>query len=519
MSLLPRHREPGIVTLARNVSTRYVLIVVNLLIGLVMLRYNVRHLGLDSYGLWMLAASITTYFGVLEMGYGGAVVRFVAEFRARGDARALNETLSTMFFVFSAIAVACLLLAIGVAAVLPHVTNLAPGQADTARFLLVLISLQVALYFPFSVYGGVINGFERYYVNNLVGIGFNIATALVNVVVLWLGYGLLELVAATTAMRIAPFWVYRYNAYRTFPALTISRHLVRRERWRELTGFSMYFAAIDWSARLTYATDALYLGIFLNTAAVTIYSVAQRLSDALLTLTHQLHTFLFPAVVARAVRKELDDQKALLIKATRLQLAVAACLCGAVAADARPLIFAWMGPGLEGSVVVAQVLAFVVVLRTWVAMPSTVLKGTQHHRYLAKVSALSALANLLLSIPLVRILGIPGVTLGTAIPVTIASAAFIFPRACRAVGLSLPQGYQRIVWPAVWPALVMVALMRLTQPAIPDKPLFVVAHLAAGAAVYAALFFALGLNRDERQWVSAALGELRRRWSGDLAAA
>src|SRR5678816_3180735 len=65
-------REHAVVTLARNVSTRYVLIIVNVLIGLVMLRYNVRHLGQDTYGLLILANSVTAYFTVFDFGYGSA---------------------------------------------------------------------------------------------------------------------------------------------------------------------------------------------------------------------------------------------------------------------------------------------------------------------------------------------------------------------------------------------------------------------------------------------------------------
>jgi len=181
-------REGGLTTFARNVGTRYALIIVNALIGLVVLPYNVSHLGKGDYGLWMLIASITTYITIIELGYGGAVVRFVAECKARKDSGALNEVLSTMFFLYCAMGVACYLLAAAAALALPYVfVNLTPDQVSTGRIVLLVIAVQVALYFPFSVFGGVINGFERYYVNNVVATGFNIATAAVNVLVLWLG--------------------------------------------------------------------------------------------------------------------------------------------------------------------------------------------------------------------------------------------------------------------------------------------------------------------------------------------
>jgi O-antigen/teichoic acid export membrane protein len=512
-------RDGGLVTFARNVGTRYALIIVNALIGLVVLPYNVEHLGTTAYGLWMLTASLTVYFTAIDLGYGGAVVRFVAEYRARRNAQALNEILSTMFFAFCAMALACYGLALITAALLPHIFNLAPDQVRTGQIVLLIISVQVALYFPFSVYGGVINGFERYYVNNVVATGFNVLTAVVNVVVLWRGYGLVELVVATTLTRIAPFWVYRRNAYAVFPDLQLRWSLVRAKRLREVTGFSAYLAAIDWSARLTYATDAFYLGIFLNTAAVGVYAVAQRLAEALLRMTNQLHTFLFPAVVQRAVSGRTERQQELLIKANRFQLAIAMCLCASVAAVADVLVPAWVGPGFETAVLATQILAFVVVLRAWVAMPSTVLKGTDHHRYLAAVSAIGAVANLLLSIPLVKTWGIVGVAVGTAIPVSVMSAVVIFPKACRVVGLSVRQGYREVVWPAVWPGLVVVAVLMSTRGALPAGLAAVLAHLALGALAYAALFFLLGLSRQERHWVGAALQQVWRRRSDGLAAA
>ena len=76
------------------------------LIGLVMLPFNLTHLGTAEYGLWMLLGSITVHFSVLDLGYGGAIVKFVAQYRAHRDARALNEIASTLFFIFTGIGAA-----------------------------------------------------------------------------------------------------------------------------------------------------------------------------------------------------------------------------------------------------------------------------------------------------------------------------------------------------------------------------------------------------------------------------
>jgi O-antigen/teichoic acid export membrane protein len=500
-----------VVTFAWNLSTRYALIVASVLLGIIVLPFNLRYLGEADYGLLTLVAAVTTYFSVLELGYGGAIVRYVAEFRARHDAPALNQVLSTMFYVFSIMGAIAYGLAIVLALLLPVIFNLDPGQVRTGQIVLLIIAVHVALHFVFSVYGGVINGFELYYVNNIVGGAFNVLAALVNVLVLWLGYGIIELVASTTFVRVIPYFIYRRNAYKAFPQLEIRRAHFRWERLRELTGFSVYVAIIDWSARLTYATDVFILGVFLNTTVVAIYAVAQRLAEALLRMTNQLQTFLFPAVVSHAVGGGVDDQRRLFVRATRFQLAVAVAMCGAVAAVADVLIRAWVGPGYDASAAVLRVLAATVVIRTLMSMPTTVLKGTGHHRFVAIASAWCAMASLLLSIIAVKLFGMPGVAWGAFVPALVLSAGIVFPRTCRVVGLNVWDGFRRIVWPAAWPAAASITLLASTRHAIPATLPAVLSHLALGGVVYAALFFLWGLDRDERRWFIGAFRQIAAR--------
>src|SRR4029077_13056980 len=90
-------------------------------------------------------------------------------------------------------------------------------------------------------------------------------------------YGLVELVVATTLVRVLTYWVYRANAYRVFPGLRLRLQFFSRRRLREVTMFSVYMALIDWANKLNYSVDALVIGAFLNTSAVAVWVVGQRL--------------------------------------------------------------------------------------------------------------------------------------------------------------------------------------------------------------------------------------------------
>jgi O-antigen/teichoic acid export membrane protein len=180
------------------------------------------------------------------------------------------------------------------------------------------------------------------------------------------------------------------------------------------------------------------------------------------------------------------------------------------------LIAAWVGPKFHATVPVLRVLAALVVIRSWTAIPSTVLKGTGHHHYLAMTSAQCAVATLLLSIPAVKLFGMVGVAWGMTVPVGVVAAACIFPRACRVVGIPTARGYREIVWPAVWPGVVVVALLALTRHAVPPSPIPVLADFALGGLVYAALFLLCALPRNEREWFGRTINQLAGRRAAGL---
>src|SRR6185503_14008514 len=127
-----------LVTVARNMTTRYLAIGTDALIGLVLLPFNVHHLGPAAYGLWMLTASMTTYFSVLDLGFGGSIVKFVAHYRAKRDVRGLNEIASTLFVIFSVVGVVAYAMFVLVALNIGRFFALTPDQVSTGRSLMLL---------------------------------------------------------------------------------------------------------------------------------------------------------------------------------------------------------------------------------------------------------------------------------------------------------------------------------------------------------------------------------------------
>lgn len=495
-----------LVTVARNVTTRYLAIAIDAMLGLVLLPFNVRHLGPSAYGLWMLTASMTTYFSVLDLGFGGSIVKFIAHYRAKRDVRGLNEIASTLFGIFSVVGIVSYLVFVVLAYNVRHVVNITPDQEPTARSLMLVIGVYVSLGFPFSIFGGIINGFQRYDLNNMVGICSSLCVAIVNVAMLWSGTTLVQLVFVTTSIRIFTYFIYRLNAYHVFRPLSIRPSLFLWSRVRELTSFSVYVAIIDWSNKLNYSIDAIVIGAFLSTAAVAIWTVPQRLAEMLQRLTNQLNGVLFPVVVDSDAGKKPERLRMIFIQGTRLSLVSVMPLAAALVLLMAPLIQAWVGPRFTDSILVAQILIVVVAIRVGNATATTILKGAGQHRLLSYANAGAALANVALSLLWIRRYGLVGQAMGTLVPVAFTAIFILWPAACRRVGVSMLDSFTQAVWPTLWPLVVMAAVVIPVRNALPPRLYAVALAGALGTLVYAVTFLAFAVKSDERRtYVTKAL--------------
>ena len=500
------HEDHQARTVALNVAGRYATIGSQLLLGLVMLPFNTRHLGASDYGLWMLAASFVAYFPVLDLGYGVAMERFVAHYRTRRDAPAISEIASTLVFLFAGIGLLALA-GIGVLAWnMGGWFDLDPDRARTGGIVMVLVAAQFAFGLPFAIYGAVVNGFQRQYLNAVVGTAVAVAVAAVNVAVVLGGGSLIQLVAAMTATRMIGFLAYRMNAYRVFPPLRTRPSLVRVSRLREVSRFSIYMLIQDLSVKANYAADPIVIAAALSTGAVAVWTVAQRLADVVLQLTNQLNYVLFPIVVDADTARREERLRDLLVQGTRLSLATTLPVAGALALLAHPVVVGWTGQEFAAAALLVQILGLVVIVRvgTWTA--STVLQGAGRHRLLSLSNLAAAATNIVLSIVLVRTHGLPGVAFATLVPVVLRALAVVVPVACGRVGLPVARFAAAAVWPAAWPAVITLGALALVRDAAGSSLWQAVLLGAAAGLVYAGLFLGVAIGRSDRH---RYLGKLR----------
>ena len=480
--------------------TKYVLLAVNIGLGIVLMPFTIRHLGTGAYGLWMLVASLTYYFQLLDLGYGNGLVRHVAEADARGDVAGVNTILSTFVVVYAGLG---LLAAAGTLGLIvwavPRFPHLAAPDIRRAQLLLAIMGLRIAVGFPMTVFGAATTARQRFALNNTVAIVVALVNGLVTYLVLATGHGLVTLVASTTAVGLASYAGYAWSARRAFPALRIRPSSFNRRLVRDVTTFSIYLFLIDIAIQIGFNLDTVVIGAALGTSAVAVYAVTLRIADYQRQLCNQFNGFLFPLAVRFGAGGRADALEAMLIDGTRIALLLVTGVTIGVIGFGGPLIARWMGPGFDAGVVPLYVLAVTGVVLVGQGPLGSILLGTGHHRLVAYVSLGEAIANLGLSVLLVRRFGMLGVAIGTAVPVVLANLCLLLPVACREFQLrSLT--FLRLVGaaPAIGavPAIAVCVLLRVAYP--PASLVAILAESALVGLVYLGAVCAFGFDPDVR---------------------
>jgi O-antigen/teichoic acid export membrane protein len=492
--------------------TKYLLLAFNIGTGIFLMPFTVHHLGQAEYGLWMLVASMTYYFQLLDMGYGNGIVRHIVAADRRGDIDGVNSIASTFVCVYGAIGLAACALIVGMIMwVVPRFPHLSPADVHTAQALMAIIGVRVALGFPMTVFGAVTNARQGFVLNNGVSIVAVLMNAALTYVVLERGHGLVTLVGATTLVNVLSYAGYAWTARHVFPELRIRARYFSRAHWREVTTFSVYLFVIQIASQISFNIDNVVIGAVMGTAAVAVYTVALRLADYQRRLCDQFSGMLFSIAIGFGAEGNIAALRQTLIEGTRvaITLVVGASVC--LIGFSGPLIHHWMGAEFDGSVAPFIVLAVAGIIVVSQAAVGNVLLATGSHKLLAAVWVGEAIVNLPVSLLLVHRIGLLGVAIGTLTPLAWGHLGVLLPRACRAVALPIRTCLAETLWPAVAGGSVAVAvclLLRMMLPPVTTRG--VLMEASATGASYAIGVFVLGFSGAMRaRYLSLAVELLR----------
>jgi O-antigen/teichoic acid export membrane protein len=489
-----RHR------ILRSTASNFIGKLITLGAGFVLTPVILHQLGAIHYGLWALVGSVVAYGSLLDLGIAGAVIKYVAAYRATGENEQAHSLVATALRLYSLLGLIAVALSAVLAPIFPHLFNVLPHERAMATALVLLSGISVGISIPCTFSMSVLHGLQRFDLVNLIGsIGTLLSSAAI-VAVLLLGGGVLGMVAVNIpvilTMQVVSIWFIN----RTAPELRFGWRGAKRSWARTILSFSSSLFVIDLATRLQTKTDEMVIGAFLPISSITPYSLARRLSEIAHILAEQFMKVLLPLASELDAENDRARLRSLYIASTRLTLAIFLPVGCVLVMMARGILGIWVGEAYtaHAHLVVILTLSSLIATSQWPA--GSILQGMARHRLLAVTSTCSAVANLALSIALLHPFGLTGVALGTLIPTAAECLGFVLPYAMWVIGVSAAEALKEIFIPALLPAIPVVALLYALQQVVePLSLLSIMAVAASGVLVYMLGYLTVGASAVERQ--------------------
>ncbi|MEO6808985.1 MAG: oligosaccharide flippase family protein, partial [Isosphaeraceae bacterium] len=264
-------------TATRNAFWNSMGMAVTMVAGFLVAPFLVHRLGETTYGLWILIASFTSYFGMLDLGVRGSVGRQIAFHRARREPDRVNALLSTATAVLVLAGVLALLGTLGASILFTRLFDVPPEHAAGAYWALWLVGLNLALWLPLNVFDATLWASERFDLLNAVDIGTVLIRTGLTFVLIGRGYGLVTLAWINLISLAGGQAVKGVVSFVADPTLRMSLRLVERGAAHELFGYSVWYFLLSLSRTMTNQLSPMIVGARLGVALVTPYSIASRL--------------------------------------------------------------------------------------------------------------------------------------------------------------------------------------------------------------------------------------------------
>lgn len=390
--------------LEAGVLLSYITMAAGILVSLTYTPFLLRMLGQQQYGLYNMGQAAVSYLGLAEFGFGNAVVRYVAKYRAEGNAQRLSGIYGTFFSLYCVLAAIVFVVGTTICAFSDRIFTVSSGAEGYRELRIIIMIMVVNLTFTFATtpYSSIITAHEKFTFLKITNLAYTLLKPLVMIPLLVWGYKAVALSVVTLFLTVA------LNCANILYVHKVLKITVSRKRQdmdlgilKEIVGYSFFIFLGTITAQLNDNADSIILGVISGEAAVAVYSVGYQLNLYIQQIPGVISSVFFPRVTARITNgATMDEMSDLMIRVGRLQFYLVFLLCSGFCLFGKEFIYLWAGEGYDAAYWIVLALILPAAIPNVQSVGVQIVQALNMHRFRAILYVLCAAMNVLFSIPI-----------------------------------------------------------------------------------------------------------------------
>lgn len=486
--------------LKAGAALNYVVIILNMFVGLLYTPYMLRMMGQSEYGLYSLVASVISYLTILDLGLGNAIVRYTAKFRAEGKTTEQYEMFGMFLLLYIVIGIIAFIAGLGLFFNVDTFfgSTMSMEELDKVRIMMIFLIFNLSVTFPMSIFGSIITAYERFVFPKVVNIIRIVLNTVIMICLLEMGYKAIAMVVLQTVFNMLTLIInFLYCKYKLHIKV-----FFRNFQWGFLKEVSVYSFWIFLNVimdRIYWSTGQFVLGAFVGTTAVAVFAVAIQLENMYMQFSSAISSVFLPKVTGMVARndnqKEISD---LFIRTGRIQYIVIALILSGFIVFGRDFINLWAGEGYESAYPITLLFFVSLAIPLIQNLGITILQARNQMKFRSLIYIVIAALSLVFQIILAKQYGGIGCAIAIAGALLLGQGLIMNVYYQKKQGINIVLFWKEILKMSVVPLVVCVCAVCLLRNYTIDNWLSLFVAVLSYMVVYLPLFFYFGMNKSER---------------------
>ncbi len=390
-----------------GVILTYVKRIANILVGLFYVPMILSFLTVEQYGLFQMVASLVAYLAILDLGLSGTIVRYYTQKLAAQDREGMENVVAISLLIYTGIGILILLGGIVLYNLIGSLysARLSSAEIATAKSMMILLIIDVALMIPSRVFSSIITSHEKFIFLRTISILQTLLQPFVAYFILRVHPAAMSLVIVQVSLDLVSILVLVLYAF-TAIKVRIRLHSFDSPLVKSMITFSLFIFLSMTVEQVYLSTGQIILGAMRGPTEVAVYSIAIQFNTYLRLFGTAIVSVMLPSITRiTEVSNDMKEINSIFTRVGRIQFFIVALILSGFILFGRQFITLWIGMEFLPAYAMALIVMIPYALDLVTSLGNTILMAKNQHGARALILAGSALISIILQVLLSRRLG------------------------------------------------------------------------------------------------------------------
>lgn len=491
----------------------YLIIGLNAIVGFLFTPYMLHKLGQSEYGLYSLVASVVAYLTLMDFGFGNAVVRYTAKYRAEGKAKEQYNLFGMLYVLYVGISV---LTALGGLALYYNVDTMfgdtmSSAELSRAKVMMLILTFNLAFTFLFQIFSSIITAYEDFIFQKAIAIIRTVLNTIVMVFLLHIGYKAIAMVIVTTVFNVVTLLINLWYCKRRIKIKVRFGHF-DKALMCEIAIYSFWIFLNSIMDRVYWSTGQFVLGAVSGTIAVSVFALAIHMQSMYMSFSTAISGVFLPKVTGMVVTQKSDNEISnLFIKTGRIQFIIMAFILSGFIVFGIPFIRLWAGVDYSDSYYITLMFYAALLIPLIQNMGITILQARNQMKFRSLLYICIASISFVAQIVFSKIYGAIGCAMAISAALFIGQGLVMNIYYQRKQGINIVRFWQQIGKMSVVPFVITTISIFIVSWLNIHSWLLLLLAIAVFTGCYIPLFWKFSMSVYERELIKQPLQQLMKR--------